>query len=103
VRNLGGVQPEEIQLLKSILLSEVGVRNLETTNPYEVFRVEYENCLIVGYTTGKIVANKENARRLIAKGLPKLSTEVTKPTIIGSDEAGKGEWLGYRFRPILQL
>lgn len=88
------VRADEIQLLKNLLFSRADIKKLEPTNPYEVFRIEYEGCLIVGYTTGKIVANKENARKLIAEILPKLSADSIKPTIIGSDEAGKGEWLG---------
>lgn len=88
------VNANEISLLKNLLVSRTDVKHLQTTNPYEVFRIEYEDCLIVGYTTGKIVANKENARKLIAEILPKLSAVATKPITIGSDEAGKGEWLG---------
>jgi len=88
------VKTSEIPLLKNLLLSRPDVKQLETTNPYEVFRVEYGDCLIIAYTTGKIVANKETARKLILETLPKISEKTTKPIIIGSDEAGKGEWLG---------
>ena len=88
------VTSEEISLLKNLIASRADVRQLQTTNPYEVFRAEYEGCLIVGYTTGKIVANKEIARKLIAEILPKLAVGKMDYKVIGSDEAGKGEWLG---------
>lgn len=88
------VRKDEIQSLKTLLLSREDIRQLRTTNPYEVFRVKYDDCLIVGYTTGKIVANKKIARQLISEMLPKIVGEIAKGTVIGSDEAGKGEWLG---------
>lgn len=88
------VKKDEIQLLKRLLLGRTDVKQLKTTNPYEVFRVKHDDCLIIGYTTGKVVANKETARTLFSELLPKISMETTKVTVIGSDEAGKGEWLG---------
>jgi len=88
------VKKDEVRSLKTLLLSREDVEQLGTTNPYEVFRVKYDKCLIIGYTTGKIVANKEVARQLISELLPKVVGEMPKGTVIGSDEAGKGEWLG---------
>lgn len=88
------VRKDEVQSLKILLLSREDIEQLGTTNPYEVFRVKYDDCLIIGYTTGKIVANKEIARQLISELLPKIVGEIPKGTVIGSDEAGKGEWLG---------
>lgn len=88
------VNKDQISLLKQLLISRIDVKQLKTTNPYEVFRVKYYDCLIIGYTTGKIVANKETARTLISGLLPKISREPDRKLVIGSDEAGKGEWLG---------
>ena len=88
------VRRDEVPLLKTLLFNRTDVKQLKTTNPYEVFRVKYDDCLIIGYTTGKIVANKEIARKLISELLPVISTVATKAVVIGSDEAGKGEWLG---------
>jgi len=88
------VKKDEIQSLKTLLLSRADIEQLRTTNPYEVFRVKYDDCLIVGYATGKIVANKEIARQLISELLPKIVGEMEKGMVIGSDEVGKGEWLG---------
>lgn len=85
---------EEIKMLKVLLLDRPGIEQLTTTNPYELFRVKSGDCLIIGYSTGKIVANKEAGRDLITELLPKISKETPKLIVIGSDEAGKGEWLG---------
>ena len=79
-------------VLKALLLSTDDVKRLDTTNPYEVFRVRYRDGLMIGYTTGKIVANKESGRKLISKLLIQMTVE--ESIVIGSDEAGKGEWLG---------
>ncbi|MFW6117264.1 MAG: hypothetical protein ACOC6G_01605 [Thermoproteota archaeon] len=87
------VRKDEIQPLKNLLLSRTDVEQLKTTNPYEVFRLKYYDCLIIGYSTGKIVANKKTAKDLFSELLSQI-TPRQKETVIGSDEAGKGEWLG---------
>lgn len=88
------VSPEEIVSLKEVLSRQTGVVTISTTNQYELFRVKYGNSVIVGYSTGKIVGNNEEARKLLAKLLTEMHRDTSKPLIIGSDEAGKGEWLG---------
>lgn len=88
------VNEGQISLLKRLLVSRIDVKQLKTTNPYEVFRVKYDDCLIIGYATGKIVTNKETARTLISGLLPRISRETDRKLVVGSDEAGKGEWLG---------
>ena len=88
------VKRDEIQSLRALLFDRTDIEQLGTTNPYEAFRVRYRDCLIIGYTSGKIVANKKIARKLILELLPKISREKAKGIVIGSDEAGKGEWLG---------
>lgn len=80
--------------LKALLSSRTSIKLLETTNPYEVFRAKYDDCLLIGYTTGKIVANKEKAKMLMSELLPQIRQVEKAKVIIGSDEAGKGEWLG---------
>jgi ribonuclease HIII len=88
------VSPEEITSIKEQLLRQTDVVTLATTNQYEVFRVKYLDSLIVGYSSGKIVGSKEDARKLLLNILDKLHQNFTKTIVIGSDEAGKGEWLG---------
>ena len=88
------VKRDEIQSFKALLHSRTDIQKLGTTNPYEAFRVRYNDCLIIGYTSGKIVANKETARELISELLLKIARETVEEIVVGSDEAGKGEWLG---------
>lgn len=87
------IDKNKMHSLKSLLIARPNVRQLTTTNPYEVFRAKYEGSTIIGYTSGKIVANKEIARHLIQELLTRL-LKTEDYFIIGSDEAGKGEWLG---------
>lgn len=88
------VRPKEIYRLKDLLFKKNGVEPLESKNQNEVFRVRYDNYLMIGYKTGKIVATKEDAKKLMLELLPQLLEERSEKIIIGSDEAGKGEWLG---------
>ncbi|MBS7609372.1 hypothetical protein KEJ36_00120 [Candidatus Bathyarchaeota archaeon] len=68
---------------------------LPITNPYEFFRVKYGKAMIIGYTSGKVVATQEDAKPIILEILKELKLEPSEyDVIIGSDEAGKGEWLG---------
>ena len=66
---------------------------LKTTNEYEAFRFQVNSGVIVAYTSGKIVANNDESYELLKEAV--RSAETLKDEItIGSDEAGKGEWLG---------
>jgi ribonuclease HIII len=88
------VKREEIERLKGLLFSRSDIEQLKISNQYEAFRAKYDDYLIIGYKTGKIVATKEDAKNLMLEVLPRLVREPAKKIIIGSDEAGKGEWLG---------
>jgi len=76
------------------LLSQHGASELvEAKKPNEVFRAKHGPTLIIGYRTGKVVANRREVQPIVSKVLETL--EATDYDItIGSDEAGKGEWLG---------
>src|SRR3990172_3627580 len=88
------VKREEIDRLKDLLFRREDVIRLEASNKYEAFRAKYKDYVIIGYKTGKIVATNEDAKKLMLEILPKILLEHSKKIIIGSDEAGKGEWLG---------
>ncbi|MCF2136746.1 MAG: hypothetical protein K9W43_05825 [Candidatus Thorarchaeota archaeon] len=87
------VRPEDLRRLKKILLDHTGVSERKTTNQYEVFRLSYAGGNIVAYTSGKVVTNSTDVARLVREGIMALGAKDTH-TIIGSDEAGKGEWIG---------
>jgi ribonuclease HIII len=76
------------------LLSQHGASELvEAKKPNEAFRAKHEATLIIGYRTGKVVANSREIQPIVSKILESLETTDYDITI-GSDEAGKGEWLG---------
>lgn len=87
------IDSKEISHLKQILLRNKEIKEIEPTNPYEVFRLKCENAFIVGYASGKIVATDESIRHYLSTAILDLHAP-DYDIMIGSDEAGKGEWLG---------
>jgi len=84
------LQEAKNRLLKSRYVSEV-----DTTNQYEQFRLRCEGGTIVAYTSGKIVATGQTCEALLQSMIQEMDFGESKHDfIIGSDEAGKGEWLG---------
>lgn len=83
------LSPEEIDNLTK----EVAERNLrksEVTNPYESLRVKDRDIFLVLYKTGKLVFQEsEGMDDVLNKVLTRKLYHV-----IGTDEAGKGEWYG---------
>jgi len=82
-----------VERLKS--LSNLAVET--TKSNYELLRGRYETATIVVYTSGKVVlSNADILTPIIQTILPDILTEKEEAfgIIIGSDEAGKGEWLG---------
>ena len=76
----------------SNLATEVSERDLKTTPPgeYELLRVKDKDVFFVLYTTGKLVFRE-------SEGIDNLLDNVLveqEYTVIGTDEAGKGEWYG---------
>jgi len=87
------VDPAALESIRRHLLSAPGVRELRPTNKYEAFRLSHAGGTIVAYISGKIVSNTPDATRLLQEAV--RSTRTARPgVVIGSDEAGKGEWLG---------
>jgi len=74
------------------LIKEVHQRNLQKTSPnkYELLRVKDKDIFLVLYETGKMVFQE-------SEGMKNILNEILvrkKYTVIGTDEAGKGEWYG---------
>ncbi|MBE0526017.1 MAG: hypothetical protein IH631_03685 [Candidatus Thorarchaeota archaeon] len=62
---------------------------------YERFRVIFAGESIVAYTSGKIVSNGPHAEAAVQTAILSLAPKSSQVDLtIGSDEAGKGEWLG---------
>jgi ribonuclease HIII len=71
-----------------------GIKKKDTTNQYEVFRAGLDEETLVVYNSGKIVTNGPKSHELIRKMVMEIGEDYEVDIIIGSDETGKGEWLG---------
>lgn len=87
------INPEQLQELHQLLLDSKDSSDLTTTNKYEYFRVMFAGEAIIGYTSGKVVSNGPYSAAAVQKAILEMST-IGIQIVIGSDEAGKGEWLG---------
>ncbi|NIQ04253.1 MAG: hypothetical protein GWO20_00535 [Candidatus Korarchaeota archaeon] len=87
---------EELEKLREKLLHTKGIQREQPTNEWEAFRMRYKDATIIGYTSGKVVINKKSAYRLVSNLLRKIGGRANEKYdfILGTDEAGKGEWLG---------
>ena len=89
------IDSARVEQIREILLKEKQARQIETTNRYETFRISFHGGLIIGYSSGKLVITGNESRALVTRSIQRMGFDVTGFDItIGSDEAGKGEWLG---------
>lgn len=89
------IDGSELAGLRSLLLKAPSAAEKQTTNEYESFRIGYSGGSIIGYTSGKVVITSEPAVQLVREALQKMGIkDADYDLVIGSDEAGKGEWLG---------
>jgi len=83
-----------VELLGQRLLLEPSCESLPKSTEHEAFRCRCSGSLIVGYNSGKVVIEDERGKKLVYEFLMKVRNEAETGIVIGSDEAGKGEWLG---------
>ncbi|MFQ6125712.1 MAG: hypothetical protein ACE5R6_14080 [Candidatus Heimdallarchaeota archaeon] len=83
--------PQEIARLQG-RIRELGLRELPLKTPHELLRIKHRDVQLVIYTSGSIVHNGSQASRELIHSI--LMVDTTYDFIIGSDEAGKGEWWG---------
>jgi ribonuclease HIII len=88
------IEPNRLQELNKLLFDSSHVTEAKPTNQYEAFRVRCAGGTIVGYTSGKVVASGLLAESLLKDTVFEMEGRGRFDTVIGSDEAGKGEWLG---------
>jgi len=89
------VDDSELDELRSFLLEAPSTAEKRTTSEYESFRIGYSGGSIIGYTSGKVVITSKPAVQLVREALQKMGLkDADYDLVIGSDEAGKGEWLG---------
>ena len=89
------IEKDEIIYFKAFLLSRTDVLIQETKSSHESFRVKKNDATIIGYTSGSIVINNDEVKPMINEILYSIREhKLNFDIMIGSDEAGKGEWLG---------
>ncbi len=89
------VPKNEIEMLIGALKQISGIENLEPTNQYESFRAKFHEGLVIVYTSGKVVTYGTDSKEIVVSAIKKISSQPTDMDVmVGSDEAGKGEWLG---------
>ena len=87
------VDPKTLPKIRDFLI-EKDARERKATNETEVFRLQVNSGYIIGYTSGKIVATSQESHDLLKEALALTEGQQADQILIGSDEAGKGEWLG---------
>ena len=88
------IKPEQIDELHRRLLDSKECANLATTSEHEAFRLMFAGETIIGYTSGKIVSTGPHSAAAVQNAILKMIPTTDVVLVIGSDEAGKGEWLG---------
>ena len=88
------VPVEQLDELRVALLDDDHTHPVRTTNEYEAFRFHFAGGTIIGYTSGKVVANNPETVGILTRAAQSLEQSTDTTLTIGSDEAGKGEWLG---------
>lgn len=76
-------------------LERLGATFFQPRSGYELFRARLDDDIFIGYTSGRVVyTDSPSARQNVRIILSHLMERPRFPLTIGSDEAGKGEWLG---------
>ncbi len=81
----------EIEELKNYI-EKIGLKKVRPKTEYELLRIKDGKISIVVYTSGKVVHNGTKGSQQVIDAI--LKKEKIYDYIIGSDEAGKGEWYG---------
>jgi ribonuclease HIII len=88
------INPEQLEELRWKLLDSTDSSDLALTSEYESFRIMFAGEAIIGYTSGKVVSNGPYSAAAVQNAILEMITVTEAQIVIGSDEAGKGEWLG---------
>lgn len=88
------VDKTRLRELERLLLQDSAVSRKDLKSKHELFRVGYSGGTIVAYKTGKVLSNSRMSDELLEQAVQSMYTYEPQELKIGSDEAGKGEWLG---------
>ncbi len=86
------IPPPKLEAFHQALLDRAA-KELEPANPHEAFRVEMGRWTVVAWGTGKVQVSDTKLLPVIQEVVEEI-LEPTDKMVVGSDEAGKGEWLG---------
>jgi ribonuclease HIII len=85
----------DLKPIERHVLNSTHASSDKTKSDHESFRILFAGETIVAYDTGKIVCGGPRAEAAVRSAVLSLSSDSDKIEMtIGSDEAGKGEWLG---------
>lgn len=87
------LSPEELKELRTVL-KEKKIEEIEVKSPHEVYRFDDKRfgVFLVGYKSGNVVYREGDAVAEVLKDFLLGGDEYDY--VIGTDEAGKGEWYG---------
>ncbi len=89
------VKAEDLKRIQKLILESKHASSDITKGEYEAFRIRFAEESVIAYTSGKIVSNGPRSEAIVQTAILSLTPHSTEPgLVIGSDEAGKGEWLG---------
>ena len=88
------IESAQIEELHRRLLDSNESSDLATKSEYEAFRIMFAGEAIIGYRSGKIVSNGPHSAAAVQNAILEMDSSSGTTLVIGSDEAGKGEWLG---------
>ena len=86
------VPPERLDAFEAALVDRAG-RYVDEPGEHERFRIQMGRWDVVAYDTGKVTISDEELMPVIVEVLEEVLADEAA-TVVGSDEAGKGEWLG---------
>ncbi|MBN2228271.1 MAG: hypothetical protein JW779_01685 [Candidatus Thorarchaeota archaeon] len=91
------VAPDELKQIEKLILRNRDTISEEVKGKYESFRIRITGETVVAYTSGKIVSSGPQSDAVVQQVVRNLLGSIEEQDVditIGSDEAGKGEWLG---------
>lgn len=86
------VPPDRLDAFEQALLDRAG-QPVESPGEHERFRLKMGRWDVVAYGTGKVTVSDTQLLPVIEEVLEEV-LEPAEATVVGSDETGKGEWLG---------
>jgi ribonuclease HIII len=86
------VPPDKLDAFEQALVDRAG-QHQDEPGEHERFRIAMGRWDVVAYDSGKVTISDEDLMPVVEDVLDEV-LEPAEETVIGSDEAGKGEWLG---------